>query len=399
MSNDPTHRVLISWELGGGMGHLMPLRSIIRDLVKSGVRTYLLTRDIDLSRRLFARLECEIVECPTLPQSCILPTRASVFADVLTANGFAQKDELAIRFRKWCDTIIGLRPDFVLCDHSPSALMVSRNFGLPAAPIGTGFCCPPDQDILPNWRPWLNESASELVFREHKVVEAINEVMLPGTGIDRIGQLYSECATNFLMSYVELDHFPDREFGTYRGTVSNEEGKPPVWPCNKGRKVFAYLKNTPGLEAILACLDGAGFSSIVCISRLSADEANGLNRRFRNVDICSDSISLPHALSECDFAVHHGTHGVASSTLLAGKPAAVFPIALEQRITGVRIYQLRAGQMGNPCSHESVCATISAVASDQALVIGAQAFAAKYSNFNRDQVSTRIAAEICGFLS
>jgi len=88
--------------------------------------------------------------------------------------------------------------------------------------------------------------------------------------LDRVTQLYHDGHTkHFLLSFRELDHFPDRAGGDYRGALPYGLGGLPFarphvgqsfQDCNAGfgetsvrgdKCIFAYLKPFPALEEFL----------------------------------------------------------------------------------------------------------------------------------------------------
>src|SRR5207253_1351185 len=111
-------------------------------------------------------------------------------------------------------------------DHSPTALLASR--GLPArrALIGSGFCCPPGEEGDGIWgviRPISAAAADRARLRgdEDGVLARVNRVLnrwrLPP--LRRLGELYTEVDENFLTTFPELDHFPQRRGAGYWGPV------------------------------------------------------------------------------------------------------------------------------------------------------------------------------------
>ena len=73
------------------------------------------------------------------------------FAHVLANMGWGESRELSILACAWRNQIEDIRPDAMINDHSPTALLASRGLDFPVKRIvlGSGFCCPPDTFPLP----------------------------------------------------------------------------------------------------------------------------------------------------------------------------------------------------------------------------------------------------------
>ena len=160
-------------------------------------------------------------------------------------------------------------------------------------------------------------------------------------------QLYSGVDDQFLVTFAELDHFDNRgrclyksrDAGgvaagpstDYRGAWTEGRGRAPVWPdvpTGGGRKrIFAYLKNFPALTGVLDALRRSGHPTIV-----HGDGIPGECRWFASetLQFTTSPVHLGQAARECDMAVLNSGHGATASFLLAGKPALLLPIYLEQ---------------------------------------------------------------------
>jgi len=238
--------VLFCWELGGGLGHLMQMLPLAEDLVKAGHRVYVPLRDLDRAGALYASAGVSFLQAPIWLSGAVQFARPATYAQVLANCGFGSNAALFARACAWRNLINMVAPDLVVFDHAPTALLASRALSKPPrrALIGSGFCSPPDEPVA--GEPWAVVRADEArdigfdrLREDDAAVLARCNWVLGKWGqppLERLGQLYSEVDENFLTTFPELDHFPDRRGAGYWGPVvaAAPGGEPPHWPDAPG---------------------------------------------------------------------------------------------------------------------------------------------------------------------
>jgi UDP:flavonoid glycosyltransferase YjiC (YdhE family) len=373
----------MTWELGGGWGHLAPLALLAKGLRARGHKIVAVLKDLSQAHKVFpagpvALLQAPIRSAP--PANSI--RRPYNFAHILHNIGFADVVELETMIRAWRYLFELQRPNLVLFDHSPTALLAACGLPFRRAVIGTGFCCPPDISPLPELRPLTRSDPPELRNIESKVLANINAVLsrLGQPALQRLTQLYSEVDHTYLTTLQELDHYPQRGQSHYYGAPATLNGKPPDWPTADGKRIFAYLKSFRHLPELLALLRRLAQPTLIYIEKLD----RRLVEKFAcpTLRFASEPVDLTLAARQCELAILHGTHASALTMLLAGKPTLQIPIYLEQAGCARAVKRLGAGLAArhNRPAHmeEQLRSLLSSSQFNQAAV----SFARRYAEFD-----------------
>ena len=88
--------VLLGWELGDGLGHVIKLLEVARELAAHGIRPVLALKDFAVARPVLRDVPFPILQAPIWCQPVPPSFRASSYADILALKGFADADGLAL---------------------------------------------------------------------------------------------------------------------------------------------------------------------------------------------------------------------------------------------------------------------------------------------------------------
>jgi hypothetical protein len=306
-----------------------------------------------------------------------------------------------------------VRPDLILFDHSPTAMLASRAFGddVRRAVIGSGFCVPPDLPDPPLLlRRWLATDPGRLKADEAAVLGTLNTLLAEWhrPPIERVAQLYSDVDEQLLVTFAELDHFAERgrclhrrggaraASPKYRGPWTEGRGRPPQWPdvpAGGGRKrVFGYLKNIASLPLLLDALRSGGHPAIVY-----ADGVPPATRFFASdtLRIETSPVHFGRAVRECDLAVLSSGHGATAAALLAGKPALLLPTYLEQSM----LCEAAARNTGavvetSPKDGAKAVEALESMLATDRYAEAARKFAARYAGFDAARENERMVDRI-----
>ena len=367
---------LIAWELGGGRGHLMQLGPIARGLAAKGHTVFAALRHLDRAEEVIGRGVVSLLAAPW----AMTPVERQVtppvtFAHIVHNMGWNDVAQLRGLCEAWRSLYALVEPDVVVFDFAPTGLLAARSMlrsspppqpsplstgergndveaprfaGFKTGVIGSGFCVPPDEAGRPprNLRPWVKAAHAEakaMVEFEKAMVGRVNEMLAEygAPPIERVTQVYGEVDEMFLATLPELDHYGVREGVRYWGAVSGNVGSRAMdgdWPLpltpspeyrGEGKKVYAYLKNFPALEALLGALEGGEHDTVVVCDGVPAE----VRKKFadaRHVRFEDRPLDLRRVAREFDLAITNGGHGTTAAMLLAGVPVLLVPIHLEQ---------------------------------------------------------------------
>jgi hypothetical protein len=387
--------ILFTWELGSGLGHLANLRPLVQQLSDAGQQVAVALRNLARARQLFPDPRVRLLQAPCKFGGRDLVDEPLTYAELLLNVGFAEPYELASLTDAWLSLFDYLRPQVIVCDHSPTALLAARATRARRAILGTGFFCPVDQTPLPNLRSWVNADRDVLRQNESRVLASTNSV-LSGLGLpalDHVTQLYHEIDETFLLSFAELDHYPaQRPNPRYWGSWVLNGGMAPKWPIGDGPRIFAYLKPFPALGELLSALADTQLPTLIAV--------DGIDQHWRDkyatphLHFCNASLNIELASRECEFAVTNGNPGTTTAFLLAGKPTLQIPLQLEQALFTQAVLRLDAGTAAGPTDGSAMRPRLSALLNQASYREGAERFAAKYRDFEPQQAITAIVNRI-----
>jgi len=378
--------ILVTWELGGGLGHTVRLAPVLRGLRERGHTVFAALRDLSRVDAAYNEIGVTCLQAPIKTKKAanyIEPPRT--FPHILHNVGFGDFHELRALSKAWRDLYDLVRPDLILFDHSPTALLAARACEAMRAVVGTGFCCPPDEAPFRDLRPWLPDDSAKLARDEQHVLEQVNRLLAEWelAPLDRLSQFYAEVDETFLCTFPELDHYPGRRNATYRGAPWEKGGKPPVWPEGDGRRVYAYLKSFPALPNLLEQLASTGNPAVLLIDGV---ESGTLERhQSPTIRFEQERLDMSRVAHECDLAILNGGHGSTAAMLMHGKPILEIPILLEQLVTSRAVVRLGAGLGASPKDSHQIGQKLMAMLTGDHYAQAARRFAAKYADFDPGQ--------------
>jgi hypothetical protein len=384
-------KFLVTWELGSGLGHLSGLKPIVAELIRRGHDVSLALRYLTHANKVFAGLDVTYWQAPFwLSNSAAEQQPPATFGGLLGNVGFGDFGQLATYVNAWRSLLRAATPDVVLYEHSPIALLASREFQFRRVVIGTGFGCPPTEPDLPD----LRTATSSDGHGESLALQNARRV-LESAGVPPIGtlaDLYRGVDDTMLCTFAELDHFGPRPAARYWGFWTDGFGSPFKWPPGSGKRIFVYLKPFSALPALLQSLATWRFPTVVYVDRLDPK----LETRFStaNLHFYHEPLDMRQAAAECDLAILNAGHGSLASMLLAGKPVFLLPIFWEQLLQARRARQLGFGEFADPSDEKAVVSQLRKMFASTDYVGAAQGFATKYVDFDPaaavDELASRL---------
>ena len=338
-------RVLIAWELGEAFGHLARCLRLAEGLVARGHQVTLALKEVRLPTGQQLVPGISVLAAPRTPQTGPVDRSPINYADVLRVSGFSDAQDVAARLNAWRGILNLTRPDVLIADHAPTALLAARIADIAYLSVGNGFAIPPDVSPWPSIRPWEAIPDRALSTAE-TLLDRVFDAALKALGYPktaRVRELFG--AEDVLDTFVELDHYGVRTAGHYVGPiVSVRQAMRVEWQSREGSRVLAYLRpSVPGFSAILqafARLD----AEVLCVAPgMKPDVAERVaTRRLR---IALTPVDLAPLLERADLAVGYGNSGFSTQALLAGVPLAMRPRYVEQALLARRVEALGAGKL------------------------------------------------------
>jgi len=338
-------RILFAWECGGGLGHLTLYRELIDQLTGDGHEVVFVVRSLASAVKVFGESAITLVQAPLRMENLKqgVPSPRS-YLHVLKNQGFADPEGFLGRFKAWLALYEMWQPSLIISDHSPTAVFTAQHYpGAKLVMSGSGFMVPPDQHPFRAFPIAPYFSADALIEEEQAFLEQHVNPLMQAVGASHYERLCDafKADARWICQFRETDLYPSREAVNYLGTGYSQGGESPIWPTGQGSKVFAYLKPHKDLAELLNLIRQLGLPTLIKGDQLPA----GIERQFagptiRFADRLQDMIEVAN---NCDLGITNGSPTTTTQFLLAGKPALMMPLHIEQLISSKAIEGIGGG--------------------------------------------------------
>ena len=378
-------RIAFVWELGGGFGHLVRHRGLIKRLALQGHRVVFHAVAEARARQVFADLAVEVHPAPRgATRRPEVISHPNSFAEVLWNSGYAEIESVAGRMAHWRRVFLAERPDVVIADYAPSAVVACHTLGLRCIAAGNGFYTPPRVCPLPPYRRVYDGRVERAAASEQKLLGVFNlalrQLGLPG--VSTVAEAIVPPET-FLMTFPEFD-----PMGQARGPAAEYLG---AWPNpgfgigpafgEHGRKLFCYLDVNKIPKALFPALASTDASILLVVKGEKPEFLRSLENS--NVNVISELANLTLAAQVCDAGLTSGSLNATAALLLAGKPVLAIPANLEQYLNAARLERLGAGLSAPYAAPGNLDAKLGALLQDHDLRRGAGRFARRHAALSR----------------
>ncbi len=377
------------------MGHLSPQRELLTLLKKRGHEVHVAARDVGRAERAFDGLGFTVWQAPIAmgAPDPVLTITATV-AHVLHNGGFGDTPGLLARSHAWDSIVHAVDPGLVLTEYAPTLLLALRGMSIPTAALGNGFVTPPRIHPAPVFDILVGQLPPGTSTSEAGTLESVNTVLTERgqRRLDALTDLYNDGPLPLLKTLPELDHYGVRENALYMGSPAPPPGDPPNWPDGEGPRVFAYLKPTQGIAAIVYQLSQLGHPTLI-VGDGVPDE---IKRRLgaENLSFAPRAVELREVVKTCRLAVANGNMGTVSHFLLHGIPVLSAPISLEQRIMAGKIDDIGAGLVVTAKSGAGTGDAARRLLEEPSFRSSAEDFASRQSQFRELSYEARVMAEL-----
>lgn len=337
-------RIVFGWELGAGMGHVSPHRRLLAELAARGHDVQVIARDVARAELAYAGLDFPIFQAPlalSKPDPVFHPT--ATMAQVLHNAGLNESDAVLARTHAWDRLLDWMRPDLVLMDYAPTLQLALRGRPISAVIFATGYFVPPPVIPVPVFYTMRGRLPAHVTSTEEATLDVCNRV-LDARGqppLNGLSSLWHDACLPILKTYPELDHYPERQGGTYVGSPPSPRGIRPKWPSGPGPRIYAYLKPYQTIGDLLEVLTRTGHPTLVAgdglpDSLIKAHQSDTLHFE-------KGAIDLYETFETAALAITNGNHGTTAHALLCGVPVLCVPLHLEQSILAARVQEHGAG--------------------------------------------------------
>src|SRR5216117_3950234 len=374
-------KVEFAWELGAHTGHVTTMLPVAAALKARGHEVRFLLREPHAAADVEGAAEIPRAGAPIWSGPTINANPLNL-GEILLNFGYHEAGPVKALIDAWREQLRGSQA--VIANVAPAAHLAARTLGIPSFEVSQGFHVPPPAMPAAPLRHWEPAPRARLEAADRRVLHAINSV-LSGHGarpLASIGELFAGRA--MLLTYPELDIYPERGPCDYYGITDSGEGKAvPDWPAGTGPRLFAYLYSYfKGLDPLLAAIAASGSPTLVF--------CRGIDPKLRekydegSIHFSAEPMSVSKLLPQAHALVCHGSHQMTAQALLGGKPVLLLPTQLEQFLIMRRLVRFGAGLGIAPdVPNADYASALTALAENTEYASKAREFAERYARHER----------------
>ena len=331
--------IVFAWEIGAGFGHLTPAAVLGQELRRRGHRVSAVVPARSPACRMLEPLGIEVLDVPEpVPPVHAFPVSLNYAANLLR-NGYWHGPTLGRRLAVWRSLLDRLRPDLLVADHAPAALLAGRGSRYPVSAIGHGFTLPPLHTPMPSLQPWFPVAEARLTDLERRFLGSVNP-LLEASGNPPLASVAGlfDGVERLLCIEPELDHYATRTDQSYLGAIEPIGGLPPP-PIEAGvSPVFVYLDSRNRfLPSLLQALRVRDIPTLAYIA--GGDGLAQAEPPDSPVRHLAGLVDLHKIATRCRLAVTHGGTLSASLFLKRGIKLLICPQDLEKALLARRLVE------------------------------------------------------------
>ena len=345
-------RILFVWEQGANIGHLNNLRLPIEIAVKDGHQVILAARELHAVKSIIGDLPITCMQAPFKQNAVMLGQEAFLsYTHVLSRQCFSNADELQVYLNAWCALFYLVKPDLVVFEHSPTALIAAHDYQFKKLLVGNGFSIPPqgqspDAPFTAFPTTQLTPAALETLHSDDVALLKMINTVLTLIGAKPMGSLhriYGQAHARLLTTWPQLDHFGERPGQLYLGVKPPPPLAPAEWPSGSGPKVFGYLNAMPSLELFLQGLVSAQVCALLLVRNLPKPLRDRYGSdRIRFID---NAVNLDDVARQVSWVVNNCNHNTVAFFAQRGVPQLLIPTYQEHLFLALRLVHKGAAAM------------------------------------------------------
>lgn len=333
--------VLFTWELGGGMGHVMSLSRFAARLARHDVRLVAAAKNLE-SARILHDAGVETLQAPQWPVDFLTSAEratqsSATMHDVLAAFGLAEEDALRKLLGQWDAILKAVQPDLVVADYAPLSGLMSYG-RIPLLIAGNGYTLPPSEMkrfplIHRSYAPQLNEE--ETLATVNRALRSVGR-----SALERLPQIFAADA-RFVETFPLLDPYAVQRLAPANGPVFES---PPIARGPDADAILVYLSRGCELHPdIVDALQPFASRLYIHAPELTSDQSADFARQGARIH--ANMLPLRETLPAARLVIHLGGSGLAAEALTAGVPQLVLATHIEQQLNGAVLEDAGLGQM------------------------------------------------------